>query len=192
MSNRTGALLLAAGFSNRFGSAKLLAPLSSGEVIFQQTLSRLQAAVADVVVITRPELSEQLQSYAPELHVFTDAERGMGASLAFGIQFATQWDACLICLADMPFIQTTSYELIAQSARADNIVIPHHQDKPGNPVAFGSNFYHELRALSGDAGGRPVVRQHMQQVMTLDIEDPAILADIDTIQDLSNLQASFT
>lgn len=191
MSKKVGALLLAAGFSNRFGSAKLLAPLNNGELVFQQTLSRLGAALTDVVVITRPELDENLKPYAPGLHVFAEAERGMGASLAYGIELAAQWDACLICLADMPFIQTESYKEIARSARTDNIIIPQYQGNPGNPVAFGSHFFHELGGLSGDAGGRSVVRQHISRVLKLDIDDPAILADIDTPQDLSHLQAAF-
>ncbi len=191
MSKKVGALLLAAGFSKRFGGSKLLAPLQSGQTVFQQTLDRLSAAVTDIVVITRPELAEELSPYAPGLKVFAESDKGMGASLAYGIEFAAQWDACLICLADMPFIQSSTYEDIANAAQSDNIVIPQFDEKPGNPVAFGSDFYRELQDLSGDAGGRPVVKQHLSQLCRLEIDDAAILADIDTPQDLNALQRSF-
>ena len=82
-----GALLLAAGFSSRFGGVKQLATLDSGARVFDQTYARLQVAVPEIVVLTRPELSSELDAKARRVEVFTEAERGMGATLAYGMQF---------------------------------------------------------------------------------------------------------
>ena len=108
-----GALVLAAGFSNRFGSIKLCAELASGKTVFAQTLDNLQQAIDEVVVVTRPELVEPLIQYCDTLQIFDQAERGMGATLAYGIALVEDWDSCLVCLADMPFIQPATYRTLA-------------------------------------------------------------------------------
>ncbi len=193
MTHRVGALLLAAGFSKRFGSAKLLARLTDGRSVFSHTLEQIGASVSETLVITRPELADELTQYDTEVIVFEQAERGMGASLAFGIGQAQQrnWDVCLVCLSDMPFIQTSTYQQIVAAADSSSIVIPSFQDQPGNPVAFGSAFYPELGKLSGDAGGRPVVRQHPDRVTRLPCDDSAILSDVDTPEELQRMQAKY-
>lgn len=191
MTPTVGALVLAAGFSNRFGDTKLLAPLNNGKTVFAQTLAQLQQAVAEIRVITRPELEQQLRADAPELIVFPDAKQGMGASLAFGISHAGDWDACLICLADMPFISPATYGLLAEHARPDQILIPSFEGKCGNPVSFGSAFFNELKHLRGDSGGRELVKRHQDVVQHLPVDDHGVLSDIDTPQDLNELQRTF-
>lgn len=187
---RIGALLLAAGFSSRFGGIKLLAELDSGNRVFDQTYARLQAAVPEIVVLTRPELSTELDAEERRVEVFSEAERGMGATLAFGMQFSGGWDACMICLSDMPFITTDTYRILAEQATPDSILLPECDGKTGNPVVFGSAFFSELGKLSGDAGGKVLTRQHPDKVIKLKLPDRAILLDIDTPQDLAQLQAS--
>ena len=189
MGKRVGALILAAGFSNRFGSIKLLAKLENGLTVFEQTQQQLAAAIPDYRVITRPELGETLAPYCDKLEIFHEAERGMGATLAHGIGLASDWDSCLICLADMPMIPSAIYQQIAEASQADKIVVPNFAGQAGNPVAFGSEFYNELGALTGDAGGRPVLLQHPDSVLTLPIDNKAILQDIDTPLDLARLQS---
>jgi len=188
MGKRVGALILAAGFSNRFGSVKLLAKMENGLTVFEQTQQQLAAAIPDYRVITRRELSEALAPYCEHLEVFQEAERGMGATLAFGIGLASEWDSCLICLADMPLIPSAVYKHIADASAADKIIVPNYAGQSGNPVAFGSAFYRELSTLTGDAGGRPVLRQHADAVVTLPVDNEAILQDIDTPLDLARLQ----
>jgi molybdenum cofactor cytidylyltransferase len=185
-----GALLLAAGFSSRFGGVKQLATLDSGARVFEQTYARLQVAVPEIVVLTRPELSSELDAKARRVEVFTEAERGMGATLAYGMQFIGCWDACMICLSDMPFIATDTYRTLAEQATSDLILLPECDGKTGNPVVFGSAFFSALGNLSGDAGGKVLIRQHPDKVITLKLQDQAILMDIDTPQDLAQLQAS--
>ena len=111
-----GALLLAAGFSNRFGGIKLLARLNNGSTVFAQTLNRLSAAVEEVVIITRPDLVSALEADESQIRPFDHADQGMGASLAFGMKFTKHWDACIVCLSDMPFVRTATYSLLINSA----------------------------------------------------------------------------
>ncbi|MSR11337.1 MAG: nucleotidyltransferase family protein [Gammaproteobacteria bacterium] len=188
MTKTVGAIILAAGFSSRFGSVKLNAKLANGMSVVQQTLANIHYAGLPSVVITRPELAAQLQLHNTSIETFTGAAEGMGASLAFGVSKALDWDACLVCLADMPFIESSTYRLIADRLSPATIVLPCYYTRPGNPVGFGRNFYAQLQALQGDTGGRAITESNQDAVVELAIDDPAILNDIDTPADLARYQ----
>lgn len=191
MNKPVGAIVLAAGFSSRFGSRKLLAQLSNGKTVFQQTLERIGDALPDRMVVTRPELASQLRALAPDTPIlsFEHADRGMGATLAFAAKQIDNWGGSLVCLADMPFIETSTYGLIAEQVSSDSIVTPRFDSRLGNPVAFGSDFFAELATLTGDSGGRRLTSRYPQAVLELQVTDPGVLQDIDTIAELAKYQS---
>lgn len=190
MTKPIGAIVLAAGFSSRFGSSKLLAQLSDGKSIFQQTMQRITEVFPERLVITRPEMVAPLQKLAPGTAVlgFEQAEQGMGATLAFAAQQIGDWDGCVVCLGDMPFIETSTYRYIAEQVTTDSVVTPTFDSRMGNPVAFGRNFFTDLAGLTGDSGGRKLTSMYPQAVRELQVSDPGILQDIDTPQQLALYQ----
>ena len=192
MTKPVGAIVLAAGFSSRFGSSKLLAELSSGKTVFQQTVERIAEAFPELFVVTRPEMVTALQKLAQGTSIlgFEHADQGMGATLAFAAQQIGDWDGCVVCLGDMPFIETSTYSLIAELVTVDSIVTPTFDSKMGNPVAFGKNLYTDLEALTGDSGGRRLTSMYPQAVRELRVSDPGILQDIDTLEELTLYQDS--
>ena len=192
MTKPVGAIVLAAGFSSRFGSSKLLAELSSGKTVFQQTVERIAEAFPELLVVTRPEMVTALQKLAQSTSIlgFEHADQGMGATLAFAAQQIGDWDGCVVCLGDMPFIETSTYSLIAELVTVDSIVTPTFDSKMGNPVAFGSNFFTDLETLSGDNGGRKLTSMYPHAVRELRVSDPGILQDIDTLEELTLYQDS--
>ena len=192
MTKPIGAIVLAAGFSKRFGDSKLLAQLHNGNTVVQQTLERIAEVFPHRIVVTRPELMPQLLPLAPgtSFLAFEHAGQGMGATLAFAAQHIGDWRACLVCLGDMPFIEASTYRQIAEQIEEDSIVIPVLDSKIGNPVAFGSVYFDELGKLQGDAGGRKLITLHRSAVRELSVDDPGVLQDIDTPEDLARYQES--
>ena len=193
-----GAILLAAGFSRRFGGSKLLAsmPEPASQTVFETSLRRLARALDQIVVVTRPELYEPLSELCDSvrrdhaginlmLASFDDAEHGMGASLAFAAKHLGNWRGCLVCLADMPHLASSSIEAIAAQLDSGNIVTPFHDGQRGHPIGFGSEYFAELRRMSGDTGARRLVAKHAERVLALSLTDKGILLDIDTPQDLT-------
>jgi len=188
--------VLAAGFSRRFGDIKLRATLRSGASVFEQTLIRITAATPRVLVVTRtdlPEVQQAAQRIAANLNasgqievvLCPDAHLGMGHTLAFGMAHLPDWEGCLICLGDMPFITTATYARMLTALRHDTILLPEYEGQTGNPVGFGCDFFPALRAVQGDAGGREVLRANRERVRQLPVTDAAILQDIDTPEDLA-------
>jgi len=54
----------------------------------------------------------------------------------------------------------------------------------GHPVGFGAMHGEALAALDGDLGARELIASASDAVTKLDVDDPGILADVDTPDDL--------
>ena len=184
MQYKVGVLLLAAGFSRRFGGAKLAARMPDGRRLIEHTLANIKAALDQILIISRPDALDGWEPGNQPLALFYGAEQGMGASLAFGVSRLPDWDGCLVCLADMPLIAPSTYAFLAEQLTPGNILVPLHDGRRGHPVGFGSHFFPELAKLDDDAGGRRIIETNRQSLRQITVNDPAILQDIDTPEDL--------
>ncbi len=183
MTSDVRALILAAGSSTRFGKQKLCEKLPGGRTVLDETLNRIKLAVPRVKVITSVQVYEALSNLNDDFEVFPDANIGMGATLSYGIRLTQKANACLVCLADMPFIQTTTYQKLTAHLTDKNIIVPIFEGRQGNPVGFGKRFFNELMLLNGDTGGRELLRHYSDVIHLVEVDDPAILYDIDTPAD---------
>ena len=92
-------------------------------------------------------------------------------------------DGALVCLGDMPMVRPTTLDrLMTEFDREPNHVawVPTADGRRGNPVLWHSRLFAALLALSGDAGGRLLLKQHAPQVREVPVEDPGVLEDFDT------------
>jgi len=184
-------LLLAAGQARRFGADKRLARLD-GEPLLLIAARRLQAALADTLVVLGPDDAEHEALLAVEGIASTrcpDAALGMGHSLAHGVRQRPDAAGWLIALADMPLLAPITLATLAESLASDAIVAPSLDGVRGHPVGFGHDYYVELIALSGDVGAKPLLQRHAERVRLLPVDDTGVLADIDTPADLQRVCA---
>ncbi|MGJ8689550.1 MAG: nucleotidyltransferase family protein [Gammaproteobacteria bacterium] len=188
---KVGVIVLAAGFSRRFGAIKLNAKLNDGSTVIAQTLSRIRAASDNVVVVTRPELlTLVLENGSDSLTtlICPNSDKGMGHTLAYGIKHIRDWAGCLVCLADMPFITTETYQMLLNQLHEESILVPMFEGQRGNPVGFGAQWFEQLANSSGDVGARDLMKQEQVNITRVAVDDPAILQDIDTPEDLVRYQ----
>ena len=181
------ALLLAAGASRRFGDDKLLYPLADRLPVALQAYENLKAAVSSVVAVVKAEgsLSGLLRARGCEVLVFAEAERGMGASIAFGVENTRNGVGWIIALADMPFIRPETHAAVTRALMQDApLVAPFYRGQRGHPVGFGAQFAEDLCVLQGDRGAKSILMQHRQLLRRIECEDAGILIDIDTAEDL--------
>ena len=188
-------ILLAAGFSRRFGSVdKLLQPLPDGRSMALAAAENLIKAIPTSIAVLRPEnkvLAELLLNVGLKVVFCDDNEQEMADSLATAIRFSASFEAAndgfVIALADMPYIQSATISAVAAKLSSGaSIVIPTYNDQRGHPVAFAAKFRHELENLHGDEGARSIIKRHSEEVELLKCDDAGILADIDTQADLKN------
>ena len=115
-----------------------------------------------------------------------DAQEGMSRSLTAGLQATPNDSGWVIALGDMPYIKPATINKVADAIeRGALIAIPVFQGKRGHPVGLSASLYDELMVIKGDEGAREVVRNHGDdcRLITCD-DDPGILRDIDTREDL--------
>ena len=184
MITNLSAIILAAGSSKRFGKQKLCEKLPSGNTVLGETIFRVERAVSEVRIITNANVYASINGENGRLKVCPEAHLGMGLTLAYGIKLVQSGNACVVCLADMPFVKTTTYQALAKSLTASNIVVPVFDGKQGNPVGFGKRYFKNLMMLNGDSGGRSLLQTHADAIQRIEVDDPAILYDIDTPEDL--------
>lgn len=184
----TAVVLLAAGKSSRSGKThKLLAQLDNKPVIEQTVISLKKAGFKDITVVTGArsgELEAALSGQQVSLVHNPDYETGMGSSLNVGIKSVNS-DAiqCLICLADMPFVAPSTYQALVEAAgrhTESTIFAPSLKGKRGNPILWRRSMFDALSQVSGDIGGRQIMRENQHKICEVDVGDPGILIDLDT------------
>ncbi len=67
---------------------------------------------------------------------------------------------------------------------ATPIAIASYQGRRGHPVLFARELFVELAAAPEDQGARAVVAADPARVAYVDVDDPGILMDLDTPEDL--------
>ena len=208
---RIAGLLLAAGRGRRFDASgrqdKLLQRLpgaSSHDAapnpplrVAEQACRRLREGTQAVLAVIRPDapaaLREALLSGGAELSVCPDADQGMGHSLAHAVRAARErWpdlQGVLVMPADMPWVQADSVRAVAEAlmsgrtnAQCGIVIAITAQGERGHPVGFDERHFDALQALQGDAGARKMLT--LLNPVTLVLDDPGIVRDVDTPEDL--------
>jgi molybdenum cofactor cytidylyltransferase len=187
-------ILLAAGAGSRFGGRKLLHRLPDGTPIGISAWRNLRQAIARTIVVIRAGDSELAQEFAREggrILECADAVLGMGHSLAAGVRAEGDAAGWVVALADMPYVRpSTIAAVVAALNDGARIAVPAYRGERGHPVGFAGSCRGDLLALRGDSGARAVLERHTREVRRLEVDDPGILQDIDTVEDLARLRAA--
>ena len=184
-SQAVAGLVLAAGFSRRFGGDKRCVRLGCGQTLLGASLALPCAQLEEVWLVLRPEDDSAALGVPTQVQVVRSdcAELGMGHSLASGIGAVRQLttaSSVAIFLGDMPWIDAESLSALLALASPEHIVVPIFQGQSGHPVIFGRQFWPALQELTGDAGAKSVLQAHPHSVRRLQLNDPGILRDVDT------------
>jgi len=185
MADITG-VLLAAGFSTRFGAGKLLHEIDDRALIAHSAaaLSPCDRVIA-VVRADDGVLQTALQVLGVDCVLNPQPERGMGYSIACAVNATLHSDGWCLLPADMPCIMaSTTSQLVAALRTGASLAAPCYQGRRGHPVAFGSRFVDALRVLDGDSGARHILEQNSEQLVSIATDDAGVLVDIDTKLDL--------
>lgn len=197
---RLGVILLAAGRGVRFGGDKLAACVE-GRTLFARALDVAAALGASRCVTVVSDPARALEAKARGLlPVLNDRpEAGISRSIRLGLDACDESDACdasgacdaggacdayLFMVGDQPYLRAQSVRTLIETWERGRCAIAclGCGGEPGNPVIFAARFAPELRALSGDVGGKRVMRAHPELVRIVQA-DARELWDMDTPQE---------
>jgi len=191
-------VVLAAGRSQRFGAAghKLAQPLG-GSSVLAQTLACAIASQLRIVVVTTARFVEVARSSVaardvivmPEAGGAAAAELGMGSSIAAGVSASPDSCGWLVLPGDMPMVRPATLIAVARALDHHPVAYAQHRGRRGHPAGFAAELYPELAALSGDEGARRIIGRY--PAFAVDVDDPGILVDIDTEEDLDALRRGY-
>jgi molybdenum cofactor cytidylyltransferase len=116
---------------------------------------------------------------------------GMASSLQTGLRHLEPGaQAALIVLADQPFLQPQTIDLLIheyQSKRPE-IVIPTYNGLRGNPVLLDRSVFGEVAELTGDVGFRAIFGKHTQGILRVAVQDSGVLVDLDSPSDVQGFE----
>jgi molybdenum cofactor cytidylyltransferase len=193
---RIGAVLLAAGKSQRMGGPNKLLSEIDGTPMVVRVAQRLLASRARPIIAVLGNQAEEVDAALGKLPVERvrnpEFAEGLSTSLKRGIiALPADLDGTLICLGDMPLISGRHIDrLIAAFNPLEGraIIVPTRRGKRGNPVLWSKRFFPEMAELAGDVGAKHLIGEHAELVAEVEMDDDAILVDIDTPEALAALR----
>ena len=164
-------LVLASGRGERFtasgGQGSKLRALLAGRPVLEHTLAAVRAS-------------------GLPYHIEDAGHPGMGDSIAAAVRGAAGANGWLVLPGDLPLIAPASLRAVAEALATHDVVMPFHEGARGHPVGFSARHGAALQALHGAEGASAIVKQG--NVLRLDLDDPGIVTDIDTVADLARAE----
>jgi molybdenum cofactor cytidylyltransferase len=186
-------ILLAAGGSRRMGRPKLLLPWPAPDgprAIIAAAFDAIACVCRQVVVVVPARddalvaalieaLGERRFGQAiPDGDEMIDSVRaGLRASLTID-----EGAAALLQPADHPDVAPgTLAALLAGGTEHDNTaVMPEHDGHGGHPVLIPRRVFDDILSYNGPGGVRQFWRDHPDRCRRLQVDDPAVIHDLDT------------
>lgn len=197
MAGEVGAIVLAAGRATRFGASdtesKVLALLEGRPLVTHVATTALASQARPVIVVTGQGAAGCASALAglDVLLAHNPAfAAGMAGSLRTGLAaLPPTSEAAVVLLADMPRVRATTIDALAAAFMRERgeAVVPVHAGRRGNPVIVSRSLFPALASLTGDEGARRVLADPARRVTRLPVDDPGILADVDTPDALAAL-----
>ncbi|HWL12847.1 MAG TPA: nucleotidyltransferase family protein [Ureibacillus sp.] len=195
---KLGAIILAAGLSKRMGKPKLFLPYLNKPLIHYPISVAVEQKFSPLIVVGgkfTPQLQSELKEHLEQLSIISNPayETGMSSSLKMGIRALNEEvDGVFIFLGDQPFVAAEVVERLSKvykenRARGVKIVRPRYAHHPGHPILFDKSLFPQFEFLTGDEGGKRIIKANENCLIYVDIENSQLNLDIDTPQDYEAL-----
>jgi len=184
------AVILAAGESKRMGQPKMLLPWGN-ETVLTHVISVFQSAGVEDILIVTGGAREQVEGLLSSMYVRTmyNEEHVSGemlSSIQCGVRSLTrQTQAVLIGLGDQPQVQERSVRSVCEAylASKSNLVVPSYRMRRGHPWLVAHPLWEALLAMKSPQSPRDFLNAHREEISYVEVDDPNILADLDTPED---------
>jgi molybdenum cofactor cytidylyltransferase len=191
LATRIDGILLAAGESRRMGYPKALLQID-GQTYLARLAAGMLTAVDRLLVVIGAHAARVRCAVPNDTRISIvenqNFARGQLSSLKAGIAaLGPSSQAVVIHLVDHPMVQAATFRVIvgqAQNGRAP-IVVARFNGRRGHPVLFDRGVFAELTNTPDDLGARAVVNADGARVSYCDVDDPGVVLDLDTPDELA-------
>jgi CTP:molybdopterin cytidylyltransferase MocA len=185
-----GAVIAAAGMSQRMGDFKPLMPVGQASMLQQICANFESVGVAPIVLVTGFR-SDELEQHVAErgvicVHNEHFATTQMFDSLKIGLAYITgKCDRVFFTPADTPLFTVDTLKKLAASE--GEVIKPSCNGKRGHPILLAPATVTKLLACENTEGLRGALRVCCDQITLVEVEDEGILYDADTPEDYCRL-----
>lgn len=176
----------AAGASARMGRPKALLD-AGGRSFVAATVGALVGGGCDpvVVVVATGEADVARRAQAAGAVVLENPDPGEGPITSLRLALAALGegpDAVALLPVDHPLVRPETVAALVGAFRGHEapLVLPVVGGKRGHPSILGRALFAELADPSLEGGARAVVHAHLDEALLVPVEDPGVVADIDT------------
>jgi len=187
------ALVLAAGASSRFGSAKQLVRVA-GRPLLHTAVTRAADVTGNALIVVlgagAARLAPLLKHSPGSIVVNREWHEGLGSSIRAGVaKLPASCSGVMLLLADQAAVTADDLRRLAGTWRKQPqcIAAALYGGVSGVPAIFPRSAFRELGELRGDVGARALLRRNAARVVRVPMPSAAI--DIDTPEDLLALEA---
>jgi molybdenum cofactor cytidylyltransferase len=194
-----GAVVLAAGASQRFGADNKLLANIGGKPLIRWVSEETMHSGAEVIVVTGCDhllIEKALEGLPLRFAHNLSWIKGMGSSIAAGVMaLGPQVRGAFIVPGDMPFLTSTLLkDLMAtfNESRGVSIVYPTTPvGEQRNPVLWPRQFFPLLGSLSGSGGAKHLLATFVDFQKPVPVLDEGTFADIDFPRDLDTARSQW-
>jgi molybdenum cofactor cytidylyltransferase len=187
--NEIWAIILAAGESRRMDTPKMLLPFK-GKTIIEKVIENVISSDVNktlVVVGSSGDIILERIKDLPVSHCYNENYReGMLSSVRCGFSnLPEKFEAVIVMPGDYPGIGVDVINILIDSFRRSEkkIIIPLFGGKRGHPILICYDFRNEVMKLDPEDGLRELAMRFPDEVLEVEVDDPTILRDIDTMDD---------
>ncbi|MDR3302789.1 MAG: nucleotidyltransferase family protein [Treponema sp.] len=190
MNDTIDAILMAAGFSQRFGDAnKLLAPFR-GKALARHTLDLVCgiACFRRVLFIVADDAVRALAEGLPVSVIHNKhPEFGQRESIRLGVA-ASDAAYYVFFPCDQPLLDEATVCAILAQRTEGRITQPMYAGTPASPTLYSAAFRSELLALAEGEPGSVIKKRHPEALYSVEVASSLALLDIDTPETLRSLE----
>jgi len=191
-------VILAAGESSRMGRDKALLPWH-GETLLSANIERLKPFTQLVIVVTGANaemLKPEVYAKGAFLAVNPEPHLGQFSSLRVGLQEVVNHgrDGAIVTLVDRPpALPETIDQLLrafAQNFERHNgkwAVVPEYEGRHGHPIVIGPEMLEAFLRADPKSTARDVEHAKQEHIEYVPVNDPNVIANINTPEDYANL-----
>lgn len=180
----TACIILASGFSSRFGTGNKLLAALDGQPLAAHCAGLVASLPVHTAIGVVPAGDHAVAHVFRTAGIGTipnpEADKGQGASLALGIRHIEPLPvtAAIVLLADMPFVSAAHINKLADALGGNDAAASRHGNISQPPLIFSRAVFPQLATLTGDKGGKTLLTT-LEQVVTVDMSAREA-TDIDT------------
>lgn len=183
-------VIMASGFSRRMGKDKLIMDVCGKPMIARVIEAALEADVGKVSIVSHSsQVFDIASAYSADVIDNPWAFLGQSAGIRLAIEELMPKEAVLFMAGDQPLINPLSIQGIVARFRDErpDIVASSWKGQRVLPTLFSSALNVELLTLSGDRGGRDLIRSNAYRVLLHELISEEEAWDADEPEDLVKL-----